>query len=150
MKMQSIADRQLLAVPALALLVACATGPTLSENQRHRIYLDHAGEPVNKFSYFGTLHSWEPIGDDALVVWTRPSDGYLLRLTNDCPRLDVARSISLSDQTGAVFAGLDNVVVLDQTPAIPCRIETIQPLDIEAVRQAEDQARAALQASGGT
>ncbi|KGM57594.1 hypothetical protein N799_05940 [Lysobacter arseniciresistens ZS79] len=132
------------ALAALALLAGCATGPTLSETQRQQIYFDHAGAPVNKFSYFGTLHSWEPIGDDALVVWTRPSDAYLLRLASACPRLDVARSISLSDQTGAVFAGLDNVVVLDQSTSIPCRIETIQPLDVKAIRQAEDVARASL------
>ena len=137
-------------VLAIMMLAGCASGPTLSETQRHQLYLDHAGEPVNKFNYHGTLHSWEPVGDDALIVWTRPSEAYLLRLASACPRLDVGRAISLSDQTGSVFAGLDNVVVLDQTTRIPCRIQTIQPVDVAALRRAEDATRAGLQDSGGT
>ena len=132
------------AVLAIVMLAGCASGPTLSETQRHQLYLDHAGEPVNKFNYPGTLHSWEPVGDDALIVWTRPSEAYLLRLASACPRLDVGRAISLSDQTGSVFA------VLDQTTRIPCRIQTIQPVDVAALRRAEDATRAGLQASGGT
>ncbi len=140
----------LLAAVAALMLGACATGPSLPESQRMQIYRDNAGAPVNNFHYFGSLHSWEPVGDAALVVWTRPSDGYLLTLAASCPQLDFARAISLSDQSGSVFAGLDSVTVLGQGTNIPCRIEQIQPLDIDAARRAEDAAEAELQASGGT
>ncbi len=140
----------LLAAVAVLMLGACATGPSLSESQRMQIYRDSAGAPVNSFHYFGSLYSWKPVGDAALVVWTRPRDTYLLTLAASCPHLDIAQAISLSDQSGSVFAGLDRVTVLGQGTNIACRIEQIQPIDIDAVRRAEDATEAELQASGGT
>ena len=138
------------AIAAFA-LGACATGPTLSDNQRLQIHQAHAGEPVNKFHHFGSLHSFEPLGDSALTVWLRPSTAYLLTLASDCPDLEYARTISLGDQSGTVFAGLDNVSVIGQSTTIPCRIEQIQPLDAQALKEAERAARDELQASvGGT
>ena len=78
----------LFAVAAVVALSACATGPTLSDQQRLAIHQAHAGAPVNSFSHFGSLHSWEPLGDSALTVWVRPQTAYLLTLTSDCPNLE--------------------------------------------------------------
>ena len=139
----------LFAVAAVVALSACATGPTLSDQQRLAIHQAHAGAPVNSFSHFGSLHSWEPLGDSALTVWVRPQTAYLLTLTSDCPNLEYGHAITLGDQTGTVFAGLDNVIVSGQSTPIPCRIEKIQPLDAKAIKGAEREARDALQASSG-
>ncbi|MGH8074980.1 MAG: DUF6491 family protein [Lysobacter sp.] len=139
----------LLAVAAVFALSACATGPTLSDPQRLAIHQAHAGAPVNSFSHFGTLYSWEPLGDSALTVWVRPQTAYLLTLASDCPNLEHGHAISLGDQTGTVFAGMDNVTVSGQGFPIPCRIKTIQPIDAKALKDAEREARDALQASAG-
>ncbi len=139
----------LLAVAAVFALSACATGPTLSDQQRLAIHQAHAGAPINKFSHFGALHSWEPLGDSALTVWVRPQTAYLLTLASDCPNLEYGRTITLGDQTGTVFAGLDNVIEGGQSTPNPCRIEQIQPLDAKALKQAERDARDELQASAG-
>ena len=136
-------------VVAMLALSACATGPTLSDQQRLAIHQAHAGAPVNSFNHFGTLHSWQPLGDSALTVWVRPQTAYLLTLASDCPNLEYGHAITLGDQTGTVFAGLDNVTVIGQSMPIPCRIEQIQPLDAKALKTAEREARDELQASAG-
>jgi hypothetical protein len=128
-------------------LAGCASlGTKLSDNERLEIHRAHAGEPVRSFHNFGNLYNWTPLGDSALTVWTRRNQAYLLELDGHCPNLDYARAISFSGQGGTVFAGMDNVVVLDREPFnIPCRIKQIQPLDTKAVesdeRAARDQAR---------
>lgn len=146
--MKSIA----LAAAAAFALGACATGPELSDSQRLEIHKAHAGPPVNSFYHYGTLYNWMPLGDSALTVWLRPNTAYLLTLTSDCPNLEYGRTISLGNPSGgSVFAGLDKVTVIDQAVPIPCRIEQIQPLDAQALRAAEREARDELQASvGGT
>ncbi|HUH89550.1 MAG TPA: DUF6491 family protein [Lysobacter sp.] len=128
-------------------LAGCASlGTKLSDNERLEIHRAHAGEPVRSFHNFGNLYNWTPLGDSALTVWTRRNQAYLLELDGHCPNLDYARAISFSGQGGTVFAGMDNVVVLDREPFnIPCRIKQIRPLDTKAVesdeRAARDQAR---------
>jgi len=141
----------LAAMAAMAALGACATGASLSDNQRLAVYRAHAGAPVKSFHYFGNLHGWDSLGDSALVIWDRPNRAYLLTLAATCPQLDFAHAISFSgfsSQSGSVYAGFDDVVILDrQTPSIPCRIQQIQPVDTRAIKQAEKDARAAAQAS---
>ena len=137
------------AIVAALALGACASGPTLPDDQLLSLYQAHAGKPVNKFHHYGTLDRWVPLGDSALSVWLRPNTAYLLTLASDCPDLEYARTISLGDQSGSVFAGLDNVTVIGRTMPVPCRISQIQPLDARAVREAERDARDALQASVG-
>ena len=56
-----------------AALAACASTPRLSDSQRYALYQDHAGQPVKSFRYFGNINGWTPVGDSALVVWTRPN-----------------------------------------------------------------------------
>jgi hypothetical protein len=137
------------AIAVLATLAACASGPELSGQQRLAIYQAHAGAPVNSFSHYGTLHSWTPLGDSALAVWVRPQTAYLLTLASDCPNLGYGHAISLGDQSGTVFAGLDDVTVIGQSTPVPCRIQQIQPLDAKALKDAEREARDELQAPGG-
>jgi hypothetical protein len=136
---------------ALAVLCACATRGSLSDDQRLDIYRAHAGAPVNSFLSLGGLHSWTSLGDSALAVWVRPGRGYLLTLVGSCPDLEYARALRFSGQSGTVFARLDNVMVLDRNSLnVPCRINQIQPLDANAIRQAERDARNNQASLGGT
>lgn len=141
----------LLAIAAVCALAACASfGAKLSDHERLEIHRAHAGEPVRSFSDFGTLYNWTPLGDSALTVWTRRNQAYLLELDGRCPDLDFSRAISFSGQGGKVFAGMDNVIVLDRDhTSFPCRIKQIRPLDTEAVKSAERAARDDVRAGDG-
>lgn len=131
-----------LSVVVAVLLSACATTATLSDHQRLDIHRAHAGAPVNSFHNLGTLYNWTPLGDSALAVWTRRNQAYLLELGGRCPGLEYGRTISFSGQGGAVYAGMDSVVILDRgTTNFPCRIAEILPLDIKALKKDEDAAR---------
>lgn len=141
--------RMLLMVVAAALAMGgCATN-RLSDADRLEIYRAHAGEPVQSFRYFTALEGWTPLGDEALAVWARPNDVYLLELSGSCPGLDFASAINVTSQMGTVYARFDKVVVLDRNaPAIPCQIREIRPVDIKAIRHAESDRRAMAQPSG--
>lgn len=130
----------------LALGVAlggCASN--LSGPEKLALYQAHAGEPVKDFRYFSSI-SWTPLGDEALAVWTRPNEAWLLDLTGRCIDLDYAPAISLSNMFGRVSAKFDSVQVLGGANShfrIPCRIDTIRPLDVKALKAAEKEMREA-------
>ena len=135
-------------LPLLLVLAACATGPSAPERESPRLslYRAHAGAPVSAFHYFGRFDSWESFGDRTLAVWTRPGEAWLLDLDAPCDGLDFAVAIGLTSHTGLVSARFDDVLVNQPGPHFPCRIQTIRPLDVGAIRAAERAQRA--QASG--
>lgn len=133
-------------LPLLLVLAACATSAPQRESARLALYRAHAGAPIPAFHYFGRVDSWESFGDRTLAVWTHPSEAYLLDLDAPCEGLDFAIAIGLTSHTGEVSARFDDVLVRQPGPHIPCRIQTIRPLDVTAIKAAE-RAKAA-QASG--
>ncbi|HVI24582.1 MAG TPA: DUF6491 family protein [Xanthomonadaceae bacterium] len=138
-----------LAAAGIALaLGACASGRELETNQKLALYRANAGEPVSAFRYLGRMDRWESLGDRALAVWTRPREAWLLELGAPCPGLNFAIAIGLTSHTGQVSARFDDVLVPDATPNVPCRIQTIRPLDVDALRAAGQDRRAADQPSG--
>ena len=132
----------LLAVVATA---ACASSPS-KEDARLTLYRAHAGAPVPGFVYLGRFDRWESLGDRALAVWTRPKQAWLLELGVPCPNLPFAIAIGLTSHTGQVSARFDDVLVQQPGPNVPCRIEEIRPLDVDAIRAADVAAK--HQASG--
>lgn len=133
-----------LALLAATLLTACAHN--LSTAEKLTLYRDHAGEPVKDFRYLGHLSGWAPIGDSALAVWTKPSEAYLLELTGRCQDLEYAMAISITQFANRVTARFDDVLPLGAGTSsikIPCRIETIRPLDVKALRASEKELREA-------
>jgi len=135
--------KRILPLAAVLALAACATSGAMDDNQKLALYRAHAGAPVNSFVYLGRFDSWTELGDRALAIWTRPSEAWLLELDGPCNGLPFAQAIGLSSHTGAVSARFDDVIVRDSvTPSIPCRIETIRPLDVAAIKAAERAARA--------
>jgi hypothetical protein len=129
----------------LALTVAgCATG-RLSDAERLALYRAHAGAPVRDFSYTRSLNGWTALGDSALAVWTRPNQAYLLELFGPCSDLQYAPTILISNQFDRVSAGFDRVSAIGGTGGIrvACRIQTIRPLQVKALRASERQLREA-------
>ena len=128
---------------------SCASTPSMSDDQKLALYRAHAGAPVSGFHYFGHFDSWTDIGDDAVAIWTRPNEAWLLELSGPCSGLEFTPVIGLTSQTGVVSAHFDKVLVRNSgTLDFPCTIQTIRPLDTKAIKQAERTARD--QASGGT
>ncbi len=136
-----------LAASALMLaLAACSSVPKQTDAQRLELYRTHAGEPVKDFRYFGTLNGWTPLGDQALAVWTRPNEAFLLELTSHCVDLNFAPAISITNMMGSVSARFDDVIVRGggrNVGRIPCRIDQIRPLDVKALREAQREMREA-------
>ena len=135
----------LLAVLATAALAGCATHSAERTAGQLALYRAHAGEPISSFPYMRSFTQWTPLGDQALAVWMSPTRAYLLELAN-CPDLEWAQAIQLTENTGQVSARFDRVYPLG--PGIrpmPCRIEQIRPLDARAIRDAERATRNARQ-----
>ena len=127
-------------VMAAMLASACATsGGEIERSKSDRLltrYEPYVGEPIDRFTAFRT-DSWQPISRTQLVVWTSINDAYLLTVDNTCPELNFAQKIGVSS-TGSSISKFDSVIVRDQR----CRIEQIQPIDVERMK-AERTAREA-------
>ena len=134
---------------AAASLAACATDPAKRDADNLALYSAHAGAPVREFRYFGSISSWTPLGDEALVVWTRPSEAWLLDLSGPCSDLEYAPAIGLTHTFNTVSARFDKVLVHGRSNIqMPCQIAQIRPLDVKALKQARREARENAQASG--
>ena len=131
---------------AMALALGACSTTRQSEAETLALYKAHAGEPVRDFQYFGQINGWTPLGDSALAVWTKPSQAYLLELSGPCMDLDYAPAISLSNMMSRVSARFDSVTVHGggtSSMRIPCRINTIRPLDVKTLKQAQKNLREA-------
>ena len=129
-------------------LAACSSDgrPRATDAERLAFYEAHAGEPVRNFRMFGRLNGWTPLGNSALVVWTRPNEAWLLDLT-PCQDLTFATSISISHFANTVTARFDTVTPrgagMSQVGQIPCRITQIRPIDTKALNQTREEIRQA-------
>jgi hypothetical protein len=139
-----------LSLLAVLLLADCSTARNAEPDQRLVLYQAHAGAPVASFRYLGRINSWESLGNEAIAIWTRPNEAWLLGLAGPCNGLNFTPVIGLTSQTGAVHAGFDEVLVRDAAAIkIPCRIQTIRPLDVAAIREAEKAKRGEAGAAPG-
>jgi hypothetical protein len=128
---------------SLAALAACASTPRLSNSEKLALYQANAGAPVKDFTYLGNLTGWQPIGDSALAVWTKPKEAYLLDLGGPCRDLDYAPAIHITNMMGRVST-LDRVRVLGGSGGVgrvSCRIVSIRPLDLTKLKAAEAELR---------
>lgn len=138
--------KRLLIICSIVMLAACASNLKQTDAERLALYRANAGDPVRDFQYFGSLNGWTPLGDSALVVWTRPTEAYLLELSGPCNDLDFATAIGVTNHMGRVSARFDDVRIFGGGSAgmrIPCRIQTIRPLDVKAVKAAQQELRQA-------
>lgn len=143
-------QRAILAVAAL-LAAGAASFPAraVEKSDTRALYEAHAGAPVDRFRLFGSPTRWTALDDASLVVWTRPSEAWLLDLSGPCTDLQYASAIALTDTLGSVRVQFDKVLVSSRSLVkLPCQITRIRPVDTRAVKAARAAARAARQASG--
>ena len=158
MKAISVIARVASPVLLAAALVACASTPEkqASDAAKLALYRAHAGVPVRSFHFFGRLDSWTSLDDRTVAVWTRPSEAWLLDLDGTCNGLQFTPFIGLTSSAGTVSARFDKVLVRDGSPMrnLPCIIQTIRPLDVKAIKQAErgehDASQAPVDQPSGT
>ena len=134
-----------LILPMLAVLglAACATN-RISDTDRLAIYDAHSGAPVKQIRYYNAM-GWDRIDDQHVLLNMRPSETWLLKVSGPC--LDWGSSspvLRLSSSGPYVMAKFDRI--LTEGSPVSCRIEEIRPVDVKAVRAAEDARRAQLYA----
>lgn len=123
-----------------AALVACSSVPRAErEAQRRADYEAAAGPSQRSFRYFGNLWSWEPLGKDLLVIYTRPSEAWLLTVSG-CTDLEYTNAIGLTSSFRQVSVGFDKV--LTGRRDFPCFITAIRPVDVKRLKAAQTERRA--------
>ena len=103
-----------------------------------------AGASVNSVM-FTRLMGWHAVdatsrasGPTQIIVQTGMKNAYLLTLYSPCQDLDFSIKIALTSSGHQLSAGFDKVLVPGHES---CRIKTIQPIDVKAMRAAEKAVR---------
>lgn len=120
---------------AMALLAACSSVPVA---QRQAAYQAAAGAPVTNFRFFAPLWSWEPLGSDQVVVYTKPKEAWLLDVPG-CTELPFANVIGLTSNLDQVSVHFDKV--LTGRGFVPCTIQQIRPVDVARLKSVEQAQR---------
>jgi len=110
--------------------------------QRRAFVMQFAGEAKSSMPFFRS-YDFEPLGDDALLLWESPGRAYMLDVEDFCPNLPTARAIAINNKGSTVSAGFDSITVLDrgQSANNRCRILEIRPVDVKAMKAAEKARR---------
>ena len=121
----------LLVVSVVCVLSGCANLPPRQDPATVRArYASYAGEPVDRITWLGHFDSWESLGDNQLLIFTTPSDAYLLSVTPPCIDLNFAQTIAVTSTGPTISARLDSVIVKGWR----CQIAQIRPVDYRRMR----------------
>lgn len=135
--------RALLAGVATLVFAGCSSVPYAQRMaERQAAYAQAAGAPVNHFSFFVPMWSWEPLGSDQVAVYTRPKEAWLLDVPG-CTELPYANSIGVTSSLNQVSINFDKVVT--GRSQLACTIRQIRPVDLDklkALQQAQRQVTA--------
>ena len=137
----------------LSLLAACASNrpaaeapgapvggvgtaaPATAQERALARYSAYAGRPVKSFTWLGRFDSWEPLGKDRLLVYTRPNEAYLLKVSGPCDVRFATGPIGLTSTNYTVYAGLDSITVNGGPGGRwQCPIDEIRPLDVRGMK----------------
>jgi hypothetical protein len=141
-------------VATLSLLAACASGsrpaaeptgtsaaaastaaPATTQERALARYQAYAGKPVNSFTWLGRFDSWEPLGKDQLLVYTRPNEAYLLKVRGPCDLRFATGALGITSANSTVYAGLDSIAVNTGVGGPwQCPIDEIRPLDVRGMK----------------
>ena len=126
-------------VLVFAAVTACSSMKSNeTERETTQRFFDHAGDPIESFSYLGRLDRWRTLGRDRLVVWTALDKAYLLTVSGMCPDLESATKIGVTSKSGTdVSRGFDSVLLPNGQR---CTISEIRPIDYEAMKKDERDA----------
>ena len=129
----------LLAGAAAVLLAGCSSVPRAERlPQRQAAYAAAAGAPVNSFRFFTQLWSWEDLGPDQVVVYTKPKQAWLLDVPG-CIELPFANAIGLTSNLDQVSINFDKVITGRNN--IPCTIQRIRPIDVGKLKAVQQEQR---------
>ena len=136
------------------LLASCASSTHQSDEERRAQYAAYAGPPIQQFTWLGHFDSWEPLGQTDLVVFTSPSDAYLLKVWPPCDLRFAfdgrgGETIGVTSTGGTVSARLDSVI--EHSPAVGravCPISEIRKVDYRRMLADERRQAKAKQGSG--
>lgn len=130
--------RMLFVLVPLALLGACATfDQRQTDDETLGQYMDHAGAPIESFTYLGRFDSWRPLGRDKVFIRTGSNDAYLLTVAGPCRDLRYAKHLAVTSSGHTVSRRFDAVRVGDDR----CMITEIRPVDYRQLRLALKQDR---------
>lgn len=111
--------------------------------QRKAFVTEFAGESKSTVPFSGS-HDFEPLGDDALLLWESPNRAYLLHVDGFCRNLTWAHAIQVDHQGSSISAKFDSIKVLSNNSFDDkCRILEIKRVDVKALKAAEKTKRAA-------
>jgi hypothetical protein len=131
--------RTLLAGIATAVLAGCSSIPhAQSLAERQAAYMAAAGAPVNHFSFFVPMWSWEPLGSDQVVVYTKPKEAWLLDVPG-CTELPYANTIGVTSNLHQVSINFDKVVT--GRNQLACTIKQIRPIDVGKLKALQQEQR---------
>ena len=141
-----------LLVPLIAVfgLAACATNRP-SDADRLALYEAHSGAPVKQIRFFNAM-GWDRIDDEHVLLNMRPNETWLLKVSGPCLDWGSASPVLRLSSTGPyVMAKFDRI--LTEGSPVSCRIEEIRPVDVKALRaaqQASQKTATTAQTSSGT
>jgi hypothetical protein len=119
---------------------AAANSGTPAQQQALARYSAYAGPPIESFTWLGHFYSWEPLSRNQLVVFTTPSDAYLVKIWPPCDMRFVFDTIGLTTTASTVYARMDAVLVhTDPTGPLRCPIDEIRKVDYQRLRAAQRQ-----------
>lgn len=129
----------LLAGAAMAVVAGCSSVPYAQRlTQRQAAYTAAAGAPVNSFRFFTPLWSWEELGPDQVVIYTRPKEAWLLDVPG-CNELPFANAIGLTSNLNQVSINFDKVITGRNN--MPCTIQRIRPVDVGKLKAVQQEQR---------
>lgn len=120
-------------------LAGCSSVPYAQRiSERQAAYAAATGARVNSFQLTGSLWSWEPLGRDQLVIYTRPQQAWLLDVPG-CFNLEYANAIGLTSNLHQVSVGFDKVLTGRDYP--PCTITQIRGIDVKRLKATQQAQR---------
>jgi hypothetical protein len=117
--------------PVLAALAACSSLPPRQDPATVRArYASYAGEPTDRITWMGRFDSWESLGSNQLLIFTTPSDAYLLAVRPPCTDLPFAQAIAVTSTSNTISVRLDSIIVKGWN----CQITEIRRIDYARMR----------------
>ncbi len=110
--------------------------------QRKAFVSEFVGEAKNSVP-FTRSYDFEPLGDDALLLWEASNRAYLLDVDQFCRNLTWAHAIQIDNKGSSINAKFDSIKVLSNNNSFndKCRILEIRPVDVKAMKAAEKAKR---------
>jgi hypothetical protein len=117
------------------MLAGCGSGLSRRDEAGLK-YVDYAGEPVQQVTAMRGVDGWTPVSRNQLVIWTGINEAWLLKVWDNCPDLNFATAIRVT-QTGNSISRFEKVIAGRDT----CPIEEIRPIDVSRMKADRKAAR---------